>query len=412
MSIEIQFLRMEDFRFARRRVLVRVDINAPVKDGRLGDDTRMREVLPTLKDPLLSGAKVVLIAHQGRPGDADFIGLEQHALRLTELLGREVRFADDLFGPAALRAIGRLKAGEVLLLENARFFSGEMLERAPEEHARSALVTRLAPHFRYFINDAFGACHRSQASLVGFTHVLPTCAGRLMERELSALRRVFSEPKRPVLYLMGGVKFDDSVKTVGHILSSNIVDRVLISGFVGVVFLAAQGRDIGSANRRFLEEKGSPGTVEAIRGLLERFDGRILVPSDLAVSRDGRREEVPVSALPSPYPAWDIGPDTVMRFGEEIRGAGTVVFSGPPGRFEVDGFDAGTRGILDALGSSGAYRITGGGHSVAALARFNAREKVDYISTGGGALTAFFAGEPLPVVDALGAAAGRAGRKK
>jgi len=410
------FFTMDDFDLSGRTVLLRVDINSPIdpSTGRLLNDARLREHLATIRD--LRRSKTVILAHQSRPGKDDYTSLEPHAERLSVLLGRPVRFVDSLFGKEALAAIRSLNVGEVLLLENVRFFAEEdaLADAKIEKMAKTHIVRRLAPMAQYFILDAFAAAHRAQPSLVGFVDLLPTLAGRVMEKELTMLDRAIQGQERPKIAVFGGVKADDSVAVTRHMLENGIVDRVLTAGGVANMFLQAAGKDPGSPTTDFMrrEVEDYDKYVEECRILLEKFPGRILLPSDVVLNDGGTRKAIAVSELPSKLPVYDIGVDTIARYAEEIARAKTVILNGPAGVFEIEEFSVGTREILRAVAESDAFTVVGGGHTVAAVEQYGLQDKIDHVSTGGGALINYLAGRELPLVTALERSYRKFGAKK
>jgi len=399
-----KFLTMDDFDFQGKTVLVRLDFNSPVdpETKKIIDDTRIRaHGETTIKELVQKGAKVVVLAHQGRPGEPDFIPTKQHAELLSRVLGIPVKYVDDVFGEKAKRAIRELKPGEVLVLENVRTFPGERKKGTPEEHAETELVKGLAPLADIFINDAFAAAHRAHVSIVGFTPVLPSAAGRIMERELKALSRVLEAPEKPCVFVLGGAKADDSLEISRYVLKNNIADHVLTGGIVGHLFLVAKGVDLGKPNMEFLEKKELMGLVSGIKELMEEYPGKIETPIDVAVEVEEKRKELSVEELPTDYPIYDIGTQTIQRYGEILRKARSIVVSGPPGVFEKEEFILGTKGIFEAVASSEAFSLVGGGHTVAAVEELGLAKKMSYISTAGGALIEFLMGKKLPGVTAL-----------
>lgn len=408
-----KFLTLDDFDVKDKVVLVRVDFNSPVdpQTKKIIDDTRIRaHGETTIKELSERGAKVVVLAHQGRPGDPDFIPLKQHAQILSEILGKPVKFVDDVYGEMAKKAIRELKSGEILVLDNVRNFPREAKDAPPEEHAKSELVVNLAPLADLFVNDAFAAAHRSHASIVGFTVVLPSAAGRIMERELKALGRVMENPEKPCIYILGGAKADDSLRISKHVLDNNIADYVLTAGVTGHLFLVAKGYNLGKPNMELLEKNKLLDLVPGIKELIEKYPGRIETPVDLAVEVEGRRKEISLSELPVDYPIYDIGANTVKRYTELIVKAKSIVFSGPPGVFEKEEFRKGTKALFEAIASSKAFSLVGGGHSIAAVQSLGLADKMSYISTAGGALIEFLMGRKLPGVVALEEAAKRRNR--
>ncbi|HEV8594694.1 MAG TPA: phosphoglycerate kinase [Thermoplasmata archaeon] len=400
-----EFLSLDDVDLVGKTVLVRVDINSPLdpKTGRILSDARIREHLATLRD--LREAKVAILAHQGRAGKDDCVPLDSHAERMASLLSRPVRYVDSLIGKTAQEAIKSLRPGEVIVLENTRFYAEEeaLADKPIEKMAKSHLVRRLAPLANYFVLDAFAAAHRAQPSLVGFCEALPTLAGRVVERELKMLTRALTSEDRPKLAIFGGIKADDSLAVTAHMLEKGTVDHVLATGGVALLFLDAQGVDLGKPTRAVLEKEiedyGSQ--VHAAKAVLARFGSRIELPKDLALNADGRRMEVPVRELPAAHPIADIGLETIGHFATLIAQARTIIMNGPAGVFELEPFAIGTRELFTAVAESKAFTVIGGGHTVAVAEALGLEDEFDHVSTGGGALINFLAGRPLPLVDAL-----------
>jgi phosphoglycerate kinase len=405
-----KILTMDDYDFRGKTALVRVDFNSPIdpKTKKILDDTRIKaHGESTIKELSQKGAKVVILAHQGRPGDPDFTPLREHAQILGKILGKPVKYVDDVYGEKAQRAIKELKNGEILVLENVRTFPDEQKKGTPEEHAKTEMVKKLAPLADVFVNDAFAAAHRAHVSIVGFTAVLPSVAGRIMERELKALGRVVHNPEKPCVYILGGAKADDSLKISQYVLKNKIADHVLTGGVVGHLFLAAKGIDLGKPNMDLLEKEELTGLGAGIRELMKDYPGKIEVPTDLAVEANKKRLEIMVSKLPTSYPIFDIGKVTVEKYTEIIKAAKSIVISGPMGVYENPEFLFGTKKILEAVASSKAFSLVGGGHTIAAVEEMGLAKKMGYVSTAGGALIEFLMGEQLPGVAALEKAAAR-----
>jgi len=399
-----RILTLDDFDFKGKTTLVRVDFNSPIdpETKRVLDDTRIRaHGETTLKELSQKGAKVVVLAHQGRPGDPDFTPLKQHAEILSKILGKPVKYVDDVFGEKAQKAIKELKNGEILVLENVRTFPDEQKKGTPEEHAKTEFVKTLAPLADIFVNDAFAAAHRAHVSIVGFTAVLPSVAGRIMERELKALSRVLREPEKPCVYILGGAKADDSLKISQYVLKNNIADRILTSGVVGHLFLAAKGVNLGKANMEFLEKKELMSLAPGIKELIKNYPGKVEVPADVAVEAEGKRMEMSAGKLPTNYPIYDIGTETIKKYGDIIKGAKSIVISGPMGVFENKDFAVGTKKTFEAIAASKAFSLVGGGHTIAAVEEMGLAKRMGYVSTAGGALIEFLMGEQLPGVVAL-----------
>src|SRR3972149_6218966 len=399
-----KILTIDDFDFKGKTALVRVDFNSPVDPNtkKLLDDTRIKaHGETTIKELSQKGAKVVVLAHQGRPSDPDFTPLREHAQILGKILGKPIKYVDDVFGEKAQNVIRELKNGEILVLENVRNFPDEQKKGTPEEHAKTEMVKKLAPLANVFVNDAFAAAHRAHVSIVGFTAVLPSAAGRIMERELKALSKVLHNPEKPCVYILGGAKADDALKISQYVLNNRIADHVVTGGVVGHLFLAARGVDLGKPNMEFLEKKELIGFIGGIKELMKKYHGKIEVPVDLAVEVNKKRLEISVSKLPTSYPIFDIGAETVKKYGDIIRDAKSIVISGPMGVFENKEFAFGTKKTFEAVAASKAFSLVGGGHSIAAVEELGLAKKMGYVSTAGGALIEFLMGEQLPGVVAL-----------
>ena len=399
-----KYLTLDDVKVKDKVVLVRVDFNSEVdpETKKVTGDVRIRaHGETTIKELAEKGAKVVVLAHQGRRGDPDFIPLKQHAEILGKILKRPVQYVDDVYGEKAKNAIKSLKSGEILVLDNVRSFAGETKEGTPEQHAKTELVQNLAPLADLFVNDAFAAAHRGHVSMIGFTAVLPSVAGRIMERELKSLSRALEKPEKPCLYIMGGAKADDSLEISKYVLSNNVADYVLTGGVVSQVFLVAKGYDLGKGNMAFLEKKELMKLVPGIKELMQKYPKKILVPEDVGVDVNGKRKEIAVDMLPTDYSIFDIGAKTIASYGKLIAQARSIVFSGPMGVYENKEFAVGTRKVFEEIGKSKAFSLAGGGHTISALQEFGLSRKISYVSTAGGALIEFLMGKKLPGVVAL-----------
>jgi phosphoglycerate kinase len=405
-----KLLTLDDVAVAGKTVLVRVDFNSPidVKTKKILDETRIKtHGETTIKELVEKGAKVVVLAHQGRPGEPDFIPLEQHAEALSKVLGKRIKYTNGIFDEKVENAIRELKNGDVLVLENVRMFADEQKKGTPEEQAKTKMVERLAPLADLFVNDAFSAAHRAHVSIVGFTAVLPSVAGRIMERELKSLGRVLESPEKSCVFILGGAKGDDALEISKYVLDNGIADYVLTGGVVGHVFLVARGFDVGKLNMDFLKRKELLGFVPGIRELMQKYPDEIKVPLDIAVEVGGKRKEISVDELPTDYPISDIGAITVESYAKIIRSAKSIVVSGPMGVYENSEFIYGTKRIFMEVANSQGFSLAGGGHTVAALQEFGLSNKISYISTAGGALIEFLMGKKLPGVAALEKAATR-----
>ncbi len=399
------YLTIDDIDIRGKNVLCRLDLNSPMDPkGIILDDSRFRSHITTLKE--LEDSKVVLLAHQSRPGKSDFTTMEPHSKLLSKLMRRDVDYIDDIFGSHAVNSIRKMDAGDIILLENSRFYSEESLERTPKEHTKTHMVRCLAPVCDIFMNDAFSVSHRSHLSVTGFTEVLPSIAGRVMEKEIDSLNRGLACSDRPCIYVLGGTKVDDSIKVTKNVLERGCADRVLVTGVVANVFLAAAGVSIGSSNISFIEKQGYIDQINIARELLRCFKENIGLPVDVALNKNDERVEEKISNLNTELPIHDIGIETMVKFSQEISSAKTIVMNGPAGVFEKDSFALGTYELIKA-GTKSGFSVIGGGHIAAAAEQLGVSNKFSHVSTGGGACIDFLAGEKLPGIEALKDAARR-----
>ncbi|MBX3045452.1 MAG: phosphoglycerate kinase [Anaerolineales bacterium] len=374
-----------------KRVLVRVDFNVPLDGGVVQDDTRMTAALPTIEDLLSRGAAVILCSHLGRPKDAPDpkYSLAPVAAHLRTLTQAPVHFVEETVGPKAEAAAKALKPGEILVLENTRFYPGE----TKNDPAMAEALAKLAD---IYVNDAFGSAHRAHASTEGVARHLPAVAGLLMEKEIQYLGQALAEPKRPFVAILGGAKVSDKIEVIRNLLSK--ADQVLIGGGMANTFFAAQGIAMGDS----LVE---PDAIETAKGLLADAAGKLTLPVDFVIadafSAEAQHKTVPVGDVPAGWRVLDIGPHSVAAFGAAVSAAGTVVWNGPMGVFELAPFAAGTVGVAQAVADSGAVSIVGGGDSVAALQQSGLAGKITHISTGGGASLEMLEGKLLPGLAAL-----------
>ena len=409
---------LDDFGWRGKVVLCRVDINAPLdkETGGLRDITRLKGCAPTVRELAEAGAKVVLLAHQG--GDLEYhnyASTEPHAAVMSELTGWPVSFIDDVCGPAAREAVGRLADGDILLLDNVRFCGEELtlferkLDLSPEDQARTLVVRKLAPLADLYVCDAFAAAHRSQPTLVGFEQLLPSAMGRLFEREYENLARLREEPARPCVFVLGGTKIQEAFPMMAAALADGVVDRVLTAGLVANVMLAASGVDIGAASMEFIRASQLESYVEESKAILAAHGDKVVLPADVAVVRGGERVEVAAADLPVAEQIVDLGHAAVEAYREEIAAAGTVFVNGPAGVFEQPETEYGTRALWEAMAETPGFSALGGGDSVTAMNRFGLGDRFDYVCTAGGAMVQFLSGKPMPVIEALKASAARFG---
>jgi len=377
-----------------KRVLVRVDFNVPLKDGVITDDRRIREALPTIEYLLREGACVILVSHLGRPKTpfAPEFSLAPVRDRLEELLGRPVKLAPDVVGPEVEHLAEGLRPGEVLLLENVRYYP----EETKNDPSFAARLARLAD---VYVNDAFGTAHRAHASTEGVAHLLPSASGFLLAHEVEVLKRVLEQPERPFVAILGGAKIADKIGVIDSFLRR--VDALLVGGGIANTFLVARGYEVGKS----LYE---PDGVEVARRLLRDAEARgvdLLLPVDAVVAAEisatAETQVVSIEKVPTDGRIGDIGPRTRELYSEKIQGARTIVWNGPMGVFELPPFAEGTIAIARAVAESGAYSVIGGGDSLAAVKLAGVEDKVSHLSTGGGATLEFLEGKELPGIAVL-----------
>ena len=376
-----------------KRVLVRVDFNVPLAGTRVADDTRIQAALPTINYLRKKGARVILISHLGRPkGPDDSLRMDPVAARLSELLGADVLKLDECVGAEVEAALAGLSEGGVALLENSRFHP----EEKQNDPDFAAALARLAD---IFVNDAFGTAHRAHASTAGVASHLPAVAGFLVENELKQLSRLTKNPRHPFVTVLGGIKVSDKIGVIDHFL--DFADGILVGGAMCFGFLKAQGISVGAS---MVEEEAVPVAAEAL-AKAKNTKCRIMLPVDVVVadsfSEEANIRVVPVDGIPDDWMGLDIGPRTASSFVDEIEAAKSVFWNGPMGAFEMQQFEMGTRAVAEAVASSKALTVSGGGDTIAALNSFHLADRLDHVSTGGGAAMEFLEGKELPGIAAL-----------
>jgi len=385
---------VRDIEVSGKRVFVRVDFNVPLENGSITDDTRIRETLPTIRYLIERGAKVILASHLGRPkGEVvDELRLTPVAARLSELLGKPVQKADEAIGDAVKAKVAALNDGDVLLLENVRFYPGE--EKNDPELAKA--FAELAD---VYVNDAFGAAHRAHASTEGIAHHLPAVSGLLMEKELDVLGKALTNPDRPFTAIVGGAKVKDKIAVIDNLI--NLADNIIIGGGLSYTFFKARGLEIGKS----LVDNDRLELVQEFERKAAEKGINFLLPVDVVVGdkfgADANTKVVPIDQIPADWEAFDIGPETRKKYAEVIKNSKLVVWNGPMGVFELEPFKNGTQAVAEACAETPAYTVIGGGDSAAAVEKFALADKMDHISTGGGASLEFMEGKALPGVVAL-----------
>jgi phosphoglycerate kinase len=385
---------IRDIDVAGKSVFCRVDFNVPMENGAVTDDTRIKAALPTIKHLIEKGAKVILASHLGRPkGEVkDELRLDPVAQRLSDLLDKEVSKTDQVHGKEVNEAIDNLTDGDVLLIENVRFEPGE--EKNDPELAKA-----FASMADVYVNDAFGAAHRAHASTEGVAKHLPAVAGLLLERELEVLGKSLSNPERPFTAIIGGAKVKDKIGVIDNLLDK--VDNLIIGGGLAYTFVKAQGYEIGKS---LLEED----KIDLAKEFMQKAKDKgvnMVMPVDVIVaddfSEDANKKEVAIDAIPADWEALDIGPKTREKYQQIVKESKLIIWNGPMGVFELNAFAGGTKAVGEALAEGEGFSIIGGGDSAAAVEKFGLADKMDHISTGGGASLEFMEGKELPGVAAL-----------
>ncbi|MEN0589394.1 phosphoglycerate kinase [Kurthia gibsonii] len=385
---------MNDVEVKGKRVFVRVDFNVPMEDGKITDDTRIRAALPTIKHLVDEDAKVILASHLGRPKGEVVEDMRLTAVgnRLAELLGKPVLKLDESVGETVKTAVHNMNDGDVVLLENVRFHKGE-------EKNDAELAKQFAELAEIYVNDAFGAAHRAHASTAGIAEYLPAVSGFLLQKELDVLGKALSDPERPFTAIIGGAKVKDKIGVIDHLLDK--VDNLIIGGGLAYTFVKAQGHEIG--NSLVEEDK-----IELAKEFMQKAKDKgvnFLMPVDAVVasefSKDADSKVVDIGAIPADWMGLDIGPKTVALYADTIKNSKLIIWNGPMGVFEMEKFADGTKGVAEAMAETAGYTIIGGGDSAAAVEKFHVADKMDHISTGGGASLEFMEGKELPGVVAL-----------
>jgi len=391
----------DEIELSNKKLLVRLDLNSPIdpNTGRVLDDTRIKIHSETIKILVDKGSSLVLLSHQGRPGESDFTDLSQHAELLSKYSGVDIRFIPDIIGPTALREISELRSGEAILLDNVRFLSEELIEAPPEIHARTYLVKRLSPLIDLYVNDAFAAAHRSQPSIVGFPPAVRSCAGPVMMRELNAISRINEESTSPKIFVLGGAKVIDTIRVIENITRRRIADRILTTGLVGLVFQVAKGIKSGPHVTRVLESRGLLSIIQRARRILIQ-GAPIETPIDYRVLKSNNEvsNEPAYNLTGAPL---DIGEETIEMYTSIMKEANLIVMRGPAGYIEDERFAEGTKKLVREAISSKAYVVIGGGHLNIYVPEDKVKSDRIHISSGGGALLEYLSQLTLPAIEAL-----------
>jgi len=392
----MRFLTIDDFDFKGKTVFLRVDMNCPIDPETLeiSGTKRIEETVETIDS--LKDSKIVMASHQGRVGNKDYIGMEKHAKVLEGLVNRKIKYVDDIIGTAAQNEIKKLNDGEILLLDNLRLCAEENYEFSNSDAQDTIMVKRLAKLFDACVLDSFPSAHRAHPSIVGFSNLIPVCAGRIVEREIKKLDEIMSVSKAPHVIILGGKKVDDRLEAIRLLIENGRAEHVLLTGLIASVFLRAQGRIRSSLGINREEE-----IVAKAHALIGEYPDVFSTPVDVAIEKNKKRVEFDIRELNKDDQIFDLGPKTIEHYSKIISGAGTVFISGPAGFFEKNSFDYGTKALLEAVSNSMATTIVSGGHLTSALKKFGLAEKITHISTAGGALVRYLTGTKLPMIQSL-----------
>ena len=396
----MRFLTLDDFDLRGKTVFLRVDMNCPIdpETMEISGTKRIEEATKTIKS--LEETKLVIATHQGRVGNKDYTGIDKHAIVLEKFLNRKIKYVEDVIGTAAQHEIENLQDKEILLLDNLRLCAEENYEFLPENASKTIMVSRLSKYFDLCVLDSFPSAHRSHPSIIGFPQVIPACAGRIVEREIKNLDEIITVAKAPHVIVLGGSKVLDRLEAIKLLIQNGRADHILLTGLIGNVFMRAQARIKSPLGIKREEE-----VVAKAHALIGEYPDVFSTPVDIAIDKDGERVEMDVRDLSKGDKIYDLGPKTVEHYAKLIAGAGTVFISGPAGFFEKENFSYGTKKLLNAVANSMATTIVSGGHLTSALKKYGLAERINHISTAGGALVLYITGQKLPMIKALEGAA-------
>ena len=391
---------IDNFDFKNKKVLFRADLNTVVENNKAKDSERIKEHVLTIKELLKKKAAVVIIAHQGSPGKKDYLpSMKQHVKILSKYF--KVEYVEDVIGGKAVKAIKELKSGKVLLLSNVRNLKEEFApEKSKTEWKTNKIVKKLSPLFDIYVNDAFSVSHRNQTSIVSFPKVLPSCAGRVMEKEINGMKNAHLG-KRPITYILAGFKPDDNIKLMKYALKNNKVSNVLTAGLLAHLFLIAKGYKLG-AQTDYLKKNKVYSALPKIKTLLKQYPKKIVMPVDLAVDVNKTRKEIKVKDFPSKYEVFDLGKETIKKYLDILNKSNTIYLKGPTGWYHEKRFEKSTKIILKFMEKTKSYTLLGGGHTNDAIDKYKInKKKMNHISLSGGASISYLAGEKLPGIEAL-----------
>ena len=406
----LKLLPMSSLELKGKKVLLRLDINSPIdpETKRIINENRIRKSLSTLEYLIKQNAKIAIIAHQGDTLDYhNLIPLKEHAEKLSGLLSKEVKYIDDVCGPAAQNAVKELNEGEIIILGNVRYLCEEIstfedaVKLQPKEMLNTYIVRNMAPLFDIYVNDAFAAAHRNAPSMVAFQELLPSAAGDLLFKEMEALTTIKSTPAKPSVFVLGGAKISDAFGMMKQVLENGTADKILTSGVTGEIFLMAKGVNIGTKKTKFITDRSLDVFIKPAKEYLQNYSDKIEIPEDLAFETNGCREEIAVDALPANEMFMDIGERTIRKYHNIISEAKTIFVNGPAGVYENPVFEKGTKEIWNTIAEAKGYSVIGGGDTVTAAAKYINLKSINYVCTAGGAMVRFLSGKKLPLIAAM-----------
>ncbi len=385
---------LKDENISGKTIVIRVDLNSNVEDGELFENARLRKYAKTLKEMSEKNAKLVVLAHQGRKGNEDCVSLKPHAEELSELTEKEIKVLP--WDSDYETAIKEMQAGDIILMENVRFHDNEEQDFSAEDASKIEWIQKIASVCQIFVQDALSVCHRSQPSVIGFTPLLPSFVGPVLEAELAALKH-FDSGEKPCVFVLGGSKIKDSLYLINELFGKQKADKICAGGLLGELFLKAKGVVLGEKDK-FFEEKGFNELVEPAKQVLENYGEQIVLPVDVAIMNDSdEREEISISELPKDNSIFDIGTETVAEFKGSLKGAKLIVANGPMGVFEKMDFEIGTKRVFNAISKSRGFSLVGGGDTETALEQVDFSDKdFSHISLAGKALLQYISGKKMP----------------
>ena len=399
-------LSLDAYDLEGQTILYRVDVNSPLNpiDKTLLDDSRLRTIQPTLQ--LLSKSKVVILAHQSRPGKDDFSDMSQHSARLSQIINRDIMFIPDICNDSTISKIRDMKNGDILFLDNMRIHGEEYGKKYEnwQNTEESEIVTKLSSVADLYVTDAFAAAHRKSPTLTGFATKLPCIPGNLMMSEISNLKTAIDNPPRPYLAILGGAKADDSLRVALNLIQKNIIDKIAFVGVVGNLMIWANGYDIGNRNKDFIINTIGDvfdETWDMAQKLVNKHSDLLILPTDIAVEINEERIPMQLDELPTEYPIYDVGLQSLMNLRPIILNSKCILWNGPASFFEKPGFAFGTIEILNMCIETEALTIIGGGHTSALVSSRGVADKVTHNSTGGGSTMCLLSGENMPVIESL-----------